>query len=135
MTELFSPEWMQIYLHQWNAESELVDALAKIDINSTIGYGFKDDLHPAGVLVIENGKAIAAGAYTGQPLNWDLRAEPKDWEKWLKDGLNTIGLSMAYMSGKLKFEVGDYAAMIKDPRMVGPFIKSFTVMGRVLSYA
>ncbi len=31
----------------------------------------------------------------------------------------------------LKFANGDYKAMIKEPRMAGPFIKSFTVMGRV----
>jgi hypothetical protein len=31
----------------------------------------------------------------------------------------------------MKFKVGDYGAMIKDPRMAGPFIKSFAVMGRV----
>jgi hypothetical protein len=31
----------------------------------------------------------------------------------------------------MKFKVGDYSAMIKDPRMAGPFIKSFSVMARV----
>ena len=41
------------------------------------------------------------------------------------------GLGTATMTGKLKFKTGDYKAMIKDPRMAGPFIKSFTVMGRV----
>ncbi|WP_010476061.1 hypothetical protein [Acaryochloris sp. CCMEE 5410] len=86
-------------------------------------------------MTIENGRAIAAGSYTDQTLNWDLRANPADWQKWQAKGLNMIGLSMVYMSGKLKFEVGDYASMIKDPRMVGPFLKSFAVMGRVLSYA
>lgn len=77
MMELFSPAWMQAYLNQWNAEAELVNALAKIDFNSTIGYGFKDDPHPTGILVVENGKAVAAGFYTGQFLNWDLRATKK----------------------------------------------------------
>jgi hypothetical protein len=42
-----------------------------------------------------------------------------------------MGLSMAYMSRKLQFRVGDYTAMIKNPRMAGPFIKSFSVMSRV----
>ena len=42
-----------------------------------------------------------------------------------------MGLSGAYMQGKLKFVVGDYGAMIKDPRMVNPFLKSFSVMGQV----
>jgi len=41
------------------------------------------------------------------------------------------GLGMAYATRKLKFQVGDYGAMIKDPRMAGPFIKSFSAMGQV----
>lgn len=131
MAELFSPEWMQAFGEQWNAEPELADALAKINFNSTIGYGFENDTKPMGVINIENGQVIAAGKYEGQELNWDLRADRQHWEQWKTKGLNMMGLSMAYMSRKLKFQVGDYAAMIKDPRMAGPFIKSFTVMSRV----
>ncbi len=41
-----------------------------------------------------------------------------------------MGLGMAFTSRKMKFVVGDYSAMIKDPRMAKPFIKSFSVMGR-----
>jgi hypothetical protein len=81
--------------------------------------------------VVKNGQAVDAGAYNGETLNWDLRADPEDWEKWFKKGLNMMGLSGAYMQGKLKFLVGDYGAMIKDPRMVNPFLKSFSVMGDV----
>ena len=131
MADLFSPKWMKAFMEQWNAEAELSDALAKINFNSAIGYGFKGDDKPAGILIVENGKAVSAGAYEGQELFWDLRANLEDWQKWLAKGLNMMGLSAAYMQGKLKFAVGDYGAMIKDPRMVGPFIKSFTVMGRV----
>jgi hypothetical protein len=40
-------------------------------------------------------------------------------------------LGMAVTSGKLKFNSGDFKAMIKDPRMATPFVKSFTVMGWV----
>jgi hypothetical protein len=40
--------------------------------------------------------------------------------------------------GKLKFVKGDFAAMIKNPSMAGPFIKSFSLMSeiskRVYSY-
>jgi NAD(P)H-dependent flavin oxidoreductase YrpB (nitropropane dioxygenase family) len=42
MAELFSPEWMQAYKDQWNAEPELADALAKINFNSAIAYGWKE---------------------------------------------------------------------------------------------
>ena len=41
------------------------------------------------------------------------------------------GLGLAVTTGKLKFKVGDFKAMISDPRMAGPFIKSFGAMGRV----
>lgn len=131
MAELFSPEWMQAFGEQWNAEPELAGALAKIYFNSTIGYGFENESQPIGILAIENGRVIAAGKYEGQELNWDLRASRKHWEEWRKKGLNIMGLSLAYMSQKLQFPVGDYASMIKDPRMAGPFIKSFAVMSRV----
>lgn len=131
MAELFSPEWMQAYKDQWNAEPELADALAKINFNSAIAYGWTEDEKPKGVLIVKDGRAVEAGSYEGQELNWDLRADRQNWEKWVKNGLNTLGLSAAYMQGKLKFAAGDYGAMIKDPRMVGPFLKSFTVMGRV----
>ena len=45
--------------------------------------------------------------------------------------LGMMALGVAYSTGKLKFNVGDYGAMIKNPAMAGPFIKSFDVMGRV----
>ncbi|MBW4520625.1 MAG: SCP-2 sterol transfer family protein [Scytolyngbya sp. HA4215-MV1] len=131
MAELFSLEWMQAFGTQWNAEPELADALAKIHFNSVIGYGFADRNNPTGVLTVEEGWVVAAEPYTGQKLNWDLRADREHWQQWQTKGLNMMGLSMAYMSRKLQFRVGDYTAMIKDPRMAGPFIKSFAVMSRV----
>lgn len=131
MTELFSPEWMQAFAAQWNADPELADALAKLHFHSVIGYGFADQPYPIGVLTVEEGRVTSAGAYTHQPLNWDLRATRQHWQDWMTKGLNMMGLSMAYMSRKLQFRVGDYTAMIKDPRMAGPFIKSFAAMSRV----
>ena len=131
--DLFSPEWMQAFGEQWNADTTLADALAKIHFNSVIGYGFQDDASPQGVLIVQEGQVVAAGAYQGQPLSWDLRADRAYWQQWLTDGLNLMGLGMAYMTRKLEFRVGDYAALIKDPRMAGPFVHSFTVMGRVSS--
>lgn len=130
MAELFSDEWMKSFMEQWNAEPDLSDKLAAIQFNSVIGYGFDGDDKPAGVLVVENGKATNAGAYQGEELNWDLRAEPEHWAKWMKKPPGMMGLGVAYTSRKLKFNVGDYGAMVKDPRMAGPFIKSFGVMGR-----
>ena len=131
MADLFSDEWMKGYMEQWNAEPELSDALAKINFKSVIGYGFDGEDKPRGVITIEDGKGIAAGTYNGETLNWDLRADFDHWNKWVAKPPGMMGLGMAYTSRKLKFNVGDYGAMIKDPRMAGPFIKSFAVMGRV----
>lgn len=131
MADLFSTEWMNSFMEQWNAEPELSDALSKINFNSTIAYGFDGEDAPRGVINIENGKATSAGPYTGsEELSWDLRATFDNWNKWMAKPPGMMGLGMAYTSRKLKFNVGDYGAMIKDPRMAGPFIKSFSVMGR-----
>lgn len=131
MAEVFSAEWMDQFMQQWNSEPELADELAKIGFNSSIGYGFDGDADPKGFITIENGKATSAGAFNGEALNWDLRASPDSWQKWMNKPLGMMGLGMAYTSRKLKFIKGDYGAMVKDPRMAAPFIKSFTVMGRV----
>lgn len=131
MADLFSHEWMQAFGEQWNVEPELADALAKIHFNSVIGYGFENEPNPTGVLTIVEGRVVSSGAYIGQALNWDLRADRNHWEKWKTKGLDMMGLGMAYMSRKLQFRVGDYTAMIKDPRMAAPFIKSFAVMSKV----
>ncbi len=131
MAELFSEEWMKEFMDKWNAEPELSGALSKIGFNSVIAYGLDGEDKPRGYIKVENGKAVEAGTYNGQELNWDLRASTDNWKKWLKKPPGMMGLGMAYTSRKLKFEVGDYGAMIKDPRMAGPFIKSFSVMGQV----
>ncbi len=131
MAELFSDEWMKAYMEQWNNEPELSGGLAKINFTSNIAYGIIGEDNPRGILVVENGQATSAGTYNGEVANWDLRASEDNWKKWFKKGLGMASLGAAYIGGKLKFKTGDYAAMIKDPRMAGPFVKSFTVMGRV----
>ncbi|EGV52594.1 hypothetical protein Rifp1Sym_af00400 [endosymbiont of Riftia pachyptila (vent Ph05)] len=80
---------------------------------------------------MDNGKATSAGEYEGEALNWDIRASEAQWKKWLAKPPGMMGLGVAFTSRKMRFEVGDYASMLKDPRMAGPFIKSFSVMGRV----
>ena len=131
MAELFSQDWMLAFGGEWNNEPDLGPALAKIGFTSTIGYGYPDEDQPRGFLQVENGMVTMAGQYGGQDLNWDLRAAPADWEKWCTKGIGMMSLGAAYARGKLKFKVGDYGAMIKNPAMAGPFIKSFSVMGRV----
>ncbi len=130
MADLFSDEWMKSFADAWNAEPELSGELEKIGFKSTIGYGFPGDATPTGVIVVENGKVTSAGAFSGQELSWDLRASADNWQKWIDKGIGMTGLGMAFTTGKLKFNVGDYKGMLKDPRMAGPFIKSFSVMAR-----
>ncbi|RLJ19281.1 SCP-2 sterol transfer family protein [bacterium endosymbiont of Escarpia laminata] len=130
MADLFSDEWMKSFMEHWNAEPELSDALAQIGFNSVIGYGFDGEAEPKGVLVVENGKGTAAGAFDGQEMNWDIRASDEQWRKWMTKPPGMMGLGLAFTSRKMKFVVGDYSAMVKDPRMAKPFIKSFSVMGR-----
>lgn len=129
MAEMFSEEWMNGFKERWNADPDLAGALEKIGFKSTIGYGFDGEDRPRGFLRVENGHVVEAGNWTGQDLNWDLRATPDNWKKWQGKPPGMMGLGMAYTSRKLKFNVGDYTAMIKDPRMAGPFIRSFAVMG------
>ena len=129
--ELFSDEWMKKFMNEWNNESLLADELEKIGFNSAIAYGFDGEDQPRGIINIENGKATSAGAYNGEDNNWDLRAKEVTWKSWMEKEMGMMGLGAAYTTRKLKFANGDYKAMIKDPRMAGPFIKSFSVMGRV----
>ncbi len=128
MAEMFSEEWMQAFQQGWNAEPGIKDALAEIGFNSTIGFGIKGDAQATGVMVVENGECTQAGAYNGEDLDWDIRADKKNWLKWQKKGIGMAGLGMAYASGKMKFVTGDYGAMMKNPKMAGPFIKCFGLM-------
>ena len=131
MSQLFSGAWMESFAEAWNSEPELSGELEKINFSSNIGYGIDGEEQPRGVISIENGKAVSAGEFTGEELNWDLRASEDQWSKWITKPPGMMGLGTAYTTRKLKFNVGDYAAMIKDPRMAGPFIRSFAAMGQV----
>jgi hypothetical protein len=129
---LFSEPWMQAYAEAWNAEHELSGALERIHFNSNIAYGYPDEPTPRGLLVVENGKVMRACAFDpAVPLNWDLRAKAEQWERWFSDPPGMTGFGFAFTTGKIKFRVGDFGAMMKDPRMMSPFIKSFGVMGRI----
>lgn len=128
---MFKNEWMKKFQDAWNAEPGLANALEQINFNSVIAYGYAGDEQPTGVISIENGHAVSAGEYNGETLNWDLRASDENWVKWAKKPPGMMGLGVAYTTGKLKFLVGDYGAMIKDPRMAGPFIKSFAAMAKI----
>lgn len=131
MPALFSDEWMKKLMDAWNAEPDVKDKLAEIGFNSVICCGFKNEENPRGVFVVENGVCVRAGSWNGEKADWDMRADMDDWLKWVKKGIGMMGLGTAYATGKLKFKSGDYMAMIKDPRMAGPFVRSFGLMQQV----
>jgi len=131
MSALFSDAWMKELMEAWNAEPDVKDKLTEIGFNSVICCGFKDEENPRGVFVVENGVCVRAGDWNGESADWDMRATMDDWLKWVKKGIGMMGLGTAYATGKLKFKEGDYKAMIKDPRMAGPFVKSFGLMQQV----
>jgi len=130
MADLFSDEWMKSFQTVWNNEPELKDALAEINFDSVIGYGFPKDDQAVGFIDVKNGEIVDAGSYDGRELSWDIRADQKNWDKWLSSGIGMAGLGSAFTFGKLKFKTGDFKGMLKDPRMAGPFIKSFAAMAQ-----
>ena len=130
MAQLFSADWMNELKDAWNDEPEVCDKLAEIGFNSVIYCGFKNEEDPRGLFIVENGICVRAGAWSASEpaANWDMRADLKDWLKWVENGIGMAGMGIAFATGKLKFKVGDYKSMIKDPRMANPFVKSFGLM-------
>jgi putative sterol carrier protein len=131
MAELFSAEWMNQLKDAWNAEPEVSGKLAAIGFNSVITCGFKDEDQPRGVFVVEDGICTRAGDYGDEEPDWDMRASRDDWMKWVQKGISMAGMGTAFAMGKLKFKRGDFKSMIKDPRMAGPFVKSFNLMQKI----
>ena len=130
MAELFSSDWMKAYMDAWNGEPSLADELETINFSAVIGYGIDGDSAPKVVFVVSEGRITSIGPYNGESMNWDLRATAEQWEKWMAKTPSLMGLGLAYTQRKLRFRTGDYAAMVKDPRMAGPFVKSFDIMRR-----
>ncbi len=57
--------------------------------------------------VVENGKAVSAGLYNDEPLDWDMRATKENWEKWAKKPLTMASIGIAVATGKVNVEKGD----------------------------
>lgn len=131
MSEIFSGEWMLAFQKGWNEDQQLADELERVGFSSVIAYGFDDEEDPRVVVVVEKGRVASAGPYHGQSLNWDLRAGKAQWEAWRQKVPSLMALGLAYTQRKLRFKVGDYATMVKDPRLAGPFVRSFSVMARI----
>ena len=131
MAELFSATWMNELKDAWNAEPDVKDKLASIGFDSVITCVFKDEYTPRGFFIVKKGECVEAGDYAGQDPDCDMRAAHKDWMKWVEKGIGMAGMGTAVAMRKLKFKKGDYGSMIKDPRMAGPFVKSFGLMQKI----
>ena len=131
MAQLFTDEWINTLKDLWNKEPEVSDKLAEINFSSTITCGFKNEEDPRCVFVVENGKAVSAGLYNGETADWDMRADEKNWNKWMEKPLTMTSMGMAFATGKLQFKTGDFKAMIKNPSMAVPFVKSFGLMTKI----
>lgn len=129
--ELFSEGWIKGLMKAWNEEPEVSGELAKSNFDAVIGAGFPGDDDPKVYFKVEKGMAVDAGLYSGQSLDWDMRAEDETWKGWEKKGVGFAGLAAAVASGKLKFKKGDYATMIKNPKLAGPFGKCFNLMMKI----
>ena len=134
MPELFSIEWAQKYKEIWNSHDVgIADELARVGFDSIVAFGMNDEEEPRCILTISNGQLISIGQSKGEHVNWDLRSDPEYWEHLMEKPPGLMRLGLAYTSRKLKFKKGDYAAMIKDPRLSSAFVKCFALMGKALA--
>ena len=131
MAQLFSDEWINKLKDAWNETPDVKEKLAEANFSSVITCGYVDEEKPRCVFIVENGEAIEAGLYSDEEPDWDMRATKDNWIKWSEKPLNMTGMGIAVATGKLKFYKGDYASMIKNPTLAGPFIKSFALMNKI----
>lgn len=132
MAELFTDEWSQAYMDTWNADTEIVDTLARAGFSSVVGFGFVDEEVPAFVMTIDNGKVISIAKKPVDEIKWDIRATKENWMSLIVKPPGLMKLGIAYTSRKIRFRTGDYATMIRDPSLANAFVKSFGLMGKVL---
>jgi hypothetical protein len=129
--EMFDPQWMVKFQEVWNNTPEVYEPLQKAKFNSNIAYGLPDEDKARGLIVIENGKVVRAGAHDGEKLDWDLRATADNWKKWVDKPPGSMALGQAVITRRLRFFSGNFGQMMKNPLLAGPFIKHFGIMGRV----
>lgn len=129
--DIFTQSWMEQMLRHWNSNQGIIKPLQQASFSARIGYGFKSEQAPRGLLVIEDGMAIDAGIYDGSILDWDLRAMPEKWHEWIDGGFGLSQLGPAVATGALQFVVGDYRRMIRNPVLSNPFLQHFELMSQI----
>ena len=131
MSELFSEQWVKSLGQSWNEDPKIVDPLSKAEFTANISYGFIGDQQPKCVLCIVNGKIVNASVYRGEKLDWDLRADLNNWNKWMTKGFGLTALGPAVATKKLQFVQGDYRQMIRNPLLSRPFLRHFALMTKL----
>lgn len=130
-TLLFSKEWMETLAGLWNTDAKMTKNLGKANFHAHIGYGFTGEESPRGFIYVDSGKVVAEGAWSGEELNWDLRASRESWKKWLKEGFGLLRLGKAVTSGEMKFEKGDYRQMVSNVKLSVPFLRHLELMAEI----
>ena len=133
MPELFTNDWATNYKDLWNSNDGIAEELGRSNFNSVVAFGIDDEDEPRVVLTISNGQIVDAGTPNGELINWDLRASRDNWMALVIKPPGLMKLGLAYTSRKLKFKKGDYAVMIKDPRLSTAFVKCFALMGKAVN--
>ena len=133
MPELFTNDWTTNYKDLWNSNDGIAEEPGRSNFNSVVAFGIDDEDEPRVVLTISNGQIIDAGTPNGELINWDLRASKDNWMALVIKPPGLMRLGLAYTSRKLKFKKGDYAVMIKDPRLSTAFVKCFALMGKAVN--
>jgi hypothetical protein len=131
MSQLFSDTWMNNLKEEWNRDPEVYGPLEKANFSANIAYGFKGEDKPRGVISVVGGRISSAGAFTDQPLDWDLRASPENWKLWLEEGFGLSKLGPAVAMKKLQFATGNYRQMIRNPSLSHPFLLHFELMRKI----
>ena len=132
MAELFSEEWSQAFMDEWNADKEITASLQRAGFNSVVAFGLPDVAEPEFIMTIEDGMVTSINNASLDDIKWDIRATTDNWISLIVKPPGLMKLGIAYTSRKLRFTKGDYATMIKDPSLAGAFVKSFALMGKVL---
>ncbi len=126
--DVFSEPWMQEYARLWNAEQAMVTELARQRFSAVIGYGFPDCAAPKSMLVVRLGLVECAGRYDGRQLDWDLRAAPAHWSRWLRQGIDLSTILVEIGANRFQIWKGDHKRILRKPPLVGALLRAFALM-------
>jgi len=118
-------------MNEWNSTPKVLDPLVKASFNARIGYGYKGEPRARALLVVVNGRVQSAGAMDNGELDWDLRANPESWEKWIREGFGLSKLGPAVATQVLEFAKGNYRQMIQNLSLSQPFLEHFELMRKI----